>query len=72
MVCAPVSPVAGGVVCAGIVAPLFHVPYATLLQSESPREMVGRVVAAANALQDATMLFSPMLGAALAGRRNIS
>jgi MFS family permease len=52
----------------GIVAPLFHVPYATLLQSESPREMVGRVVAAANALQNATMLFSPMLGAVLAGR----
>jgi hypothetical protein len=52
----------------GALSPLINVPYATLLQSESPGEMVGRIVAAANAVQNSTMLFSPMLGAALAGR----
>ncbi|OYD07119.1 hypothetical protein [Paludifilum halophilum] len=47
----------------GLIGPLLAIPYITLLQAESPSNMVARFTAVAHALQNSAMLVSPMVGA---------
>lgn len=50
----------------GILGSLEGVPFGYVLQSETPKEMMGRVSAAAMSLQTFSMLVAPAAGAALA------
>lgn len=50
----------------GFVAPFFSIPYAFILQTETPPDLLGRVTGTANAFQNSTMLIAPFLGASLA------
>ncbi|SDX22169.1 Predicted arabinose efflux permease, MFS family [Marininema mesophilum] len=50
----------------GLLGPFTAIPYATLLQAESPSNTIGRTVATVNALQNSAMLASPFVGAYLA------
>lgn len=50
----------------GLSAAAIFVPYGFVLQSETPREMMGRVFTSADSIQTAFQLAAPLLGAALA------
>jgi MFS family permease len=56
----------------GVLASAEGVPYGYVLQSETPKEMMGRVSAAAMSLQTLSMLLAPAAGAFLAKLAGVS
>lgn len=61
-----------GLFLLGILASAEGVPYGYVLQSETPKEMMGRVSAAAMSLQTFSMLVAPAAGAFLARMAGVS
>ncbi|MFC4077983.1 hypothetical protein [Salinithrix halophila] len=50
----------------GAISPLSAVTYTTLIHSETPQEMTGRIIAVTHGLQNSALLISPLLGVIIA------
>ncbi|MDZ5470588.1 MFS transporter [Bacillus sp. 31A1R] len=61
-----------GAFCLGLLASGESIPYGYVLQSETPKEMMGRVSSAAMAIQTFSMLIAPAIGALIAKAIGVS
>jgi MFS family permease len=50
----------------GIISLFSSITYTTLIQSETPPEMIGRIIAVTHGFQNTALLISPLIGAVLA------